>query len=168
VLRKVQPDANAQQDTVVAARPVSPEVRRAEPAPPAEGPAEVAADDASATSQQRTNSTAQITTNRSVEDESGSAASSEPSDTPRARKAAPAVASKAREKKATSIAKARKESKRRVLVAEPANEDEFADAPPIRSGSVRAKFIGMTPDGRMMLALPSREVVIVPPPPGYR
>jgi len=163
VLRKVQPDASPKQETVVAARPVSPEVRRAEPAPPAEGPDEAAPGDDSAVSERQAGSTAQTTTSRSVEEEAGTAAMEQPPSSLRSRNAAPSVASKAREKK-----KSRKEPNRRVLAAEPVDVDEFDDAPAVRSGSVRAKFIGMTPDGRMMLALPSREVVIVPPPPGYR
>ena len=162
VLKKVQPEKSAKRETVVTARPVTPEVRRAEPAPPAEGPDEDASDN-SEESEQPANSTAQITTNRNVEEEAGAAAMEQPPSSLRPRNAAPSVASRAREKK-----KSRKEPNRRVLAAEPANVDEFEDAPPVRSGSVRAKFIGMTPDGRMMLALPSREVVIVPAPPGYR
>ena len=162
VLKKVQPEISAKQDRVVAARPVTPEVRRAEPVPPAEGPDEVAPDDEAA-SEQPANSTAQTTTTRGVEDEAGTAAIEQPPSTLRPRNAPPSVASNAREKK-----KPRKQPNRRVLAAEPADVDEFDDAPALRSGSIRAKFIGMTPDGRMMLALPSREVVIVPPPPGHR
>ena len=37
--------------------------------------------------------------------------------------------------------------------------------PPLSVGSVRAKFVGTTPDGKWILALPNSETVVVPPPP---
>jgi hypothetical protein len=35
------------------------------------------------------------------------------------------------------------------------------------NGLVHARFIGKTPDGQWMLALPSRKIMIVPPPPDF-
>jgi hypothetical protein len=160
VLKKVQP--RKKPEAPVVARAATPEVRRAEPAPPAEAPEDEDEDDDSS---EEASSTAQTTTNQSVDEEPAPVTTESSSSSSTSRNAAPSVASQPRSKKPVEVAKARKESKR-VLRAEPA--DDFEGAPPIRSNSVRAKFIGMTPDGRMMLALPSREVVIVPPPPGYR
>jgi serine/threonine protein kinase len=47
-------------------------------------------------------------------------------------------------------------------------DDEEADAPPsrMRPGRVKARFIGVAADGNWMFELPSRKVVVVPPPPG--
>jgi serine/threonine-protein kinase len=106
-------EPNPNHDTEVAAiptaRPVSPEVRRAEPAPAAEGPEEVA----------------------------------------------PAT-----EKKTAPSTKAKKE---RV-----ANDNDETDAalPQLPRGRTRARFIGVTADGNWMFSLPSKKIVIVPPPPG--
>jgi serine/threonine protein kinase len=117
-------------DTEIAAiptaRPVSPEVRRAEPVSPAEGPEEVA----------------------------------------------PAT-----EKKVVPSTKAKKEraaKPKREPDAEEiprdrmANEDEESDAalPQLPRGRTRARFIGVTADGNWMFSLPSKKIVIVPPPPG--
>ena len=45
------------------------------------------------------------------------------------------------------------------------DEPGFQGAVP--RGVARARFVGTTPDGMWMLALPSHEIVVVPPPPGY-
>ena len=45
------------------------------------------------------------------------------------------------------------------------DEPGFRGAVP--RGVARARFVGTTPDGMWMLALPSHEIVVVPPPPGY-
>ena len=44
------------------------------------------------------------------------------------------------------------------------DEPGFRGAVP--RGVARARFVGTTPDGMWMLALPSHEIVVVPPPPG--
>jgi DNA polymerase III gamma/tau subunit len=123
-----EPELN--RDTKIAAiptaRPVSPEVRRAEPVSPAEGPEEVA----------------------------------------------PAT-----EKKVVPSTKAKKEraakpkrepDEEEIPRDRVANEDEETDAalPQLPRGRTRARFIGVTADGNWMFSLPSKKIVIVPPPPG--
>jgi hypothetical protein len=72
-------------------------------------------------------------------------------------------------KKTERLAKAKRESKkdseRRVPVT---MNPEDAEPPlrPLPRGQVRARFIGVTPDGQWMLSLPSKKIVVVPPPPG--
>ena len=109
-------------DVVPTARPVSPEVRRAEPAP-AEGPEEVAP-------------------------------------VPQKKSAPTAKAKKQR------VTKPKREEE--IAPARVASDDDEADAafPPLPRGRTRAKFIGVTADGNWMFSLPSKKIVIVPPPPG--
>jgi hypothetical protein len=50
-----------------------------------------------------------------------------------------------------------------------ANEDEETNSealPQLPRGRTRARFIGVTADGNWMFSLPSKKIVIVPPPPG--
>jgi hypothetical protein len=49
-----------------------------------------------------------------------------------------------------------------------ANEDDdaYAALPQLPKGRTRARFIGVTADGNWMFSLPSKKIVIVPPPPG--
>jgi serine/threonine-protein kinase len=123
-------------DTTVAAaaiptaRPVSPEVRRAEPPPPAEG----------------------------TEDAT-------PAQTEK-RVVANSKANKDRAKKPK-----RQADEETITTTEPAAEQEVADAseasmPQLPRGRTRARFIGVTADGNWMFSLPSKKIVIVPPPPG--
>jgi hypothetical protein len=120
------------------ARPVSPEVRRAEPAPPAEGPEEVAKNDPE--------------TEPAVPNPVRSEKRTENSRT-----------------KAERTAKTKRESEkdatRRIRVVDEADEVQTA-IPPSPDGRVRARFIGVTPEGNWMFALPSKKIVILPPPPG--
>ena len=58
-----------------------------------------------------------------------------------------------------------------IARAEPANpgDDGASEAPAVSQlprGRTRAKFIGVTADGNWMFSLPSKKIVIVPPPPG--
>jgi hypothetical protein len=56
-----------------------------------------------------------------------------------------------------------------IMRAEPAaDEEEGPDTslPQLPRGRTRARFIGVTADGNWMFALPSKKIVIVPPPPG--
>jgi hypothetical protein len=50
------------------------------------------------------------------------------------------------------------------IAPEPPNESETF-ARPLRAGSVRAAFLGVTPDGSWILRLPSGRIAIVAPPP---
>jgi serine/threonine-protein kinase len=107
------------------ARPVSPEVRRAEPAPPAEGPEEVA---------------------------------------PAPEKK---VATNAKPKKERAKKPKREPGEETMSRTEP-DDEEAADASlsQLPRGRTRAKFIGVTADGNWMFELPSKKIMIVPPPPG--
>ena len=77
--------------------------------------------------------------------------------------AEPKVSAKPRAKKSESATK-KKDSDRQVYVSQTAPDPE-AGMPKLPRGSVRARFVGVTADGRWMLALPSRKVIVVPPPP---
>jgi hypothetical protein len=135
----VRPDARkekASRTTEVAAvptaRPISPEVRRAEPAPPAEGTEEVAPESAPPTEKRV------VTTTRTKKDRA---------------------------------AKSKREPvEEEIPRAEPVEEDEEAEAeaslPQLPKNRSRARFIGVTADGNWMFSLPSKKIVIVPPPPG--
>jgi serine/threonine protein kinase len=114
-------------------RSVRPEVRRAEPATPAEGP-----DETQPTAERKV----ATTTSRAKKD--------------RVAKAQPA------------------QDEEVVPRAELADADEQADQaepaertmPRLPPGKTRARFIGVTADGNWMFSLPSKKIVIVPPPPG--
>jgi len=117
-------------EAIPTARPVRPEVRRAEPATPGEGPDET-----------------QPTTERKVA-----------TTTSRAKK--------------DRVAKAKPvQDEEFIPRAEPADDDEQAETaertmPRLPPGKTRARFIGVTADGNWMFSLPSKKIVIVPPPPG--
>ena len=134
VISKAETEAATNGDEPLPARAVAPEVRRAEPAPPSEGPEE-------AVQSPRTE---------------------------KPKKAEPKVVAKARSKKSETPAKS---SRRAPKETEPdaAERDAESDAqmPPVPRGSMRAKFVGVTADGQWILMLPSRKVVVVPPPPSY-
>jgi hypothetical protein len=67
-------------------------------------------------------------------------------------------------RKKTRVAEANRKSTRRATLdpALAAKEDEAIR----RAGQVRADFVGATGDGRLMLRLPSGEIVTVRPRPG--
>lgn len=125
--REEKPAAN--QNTEIAeaiptARPISPEVRRAEPAPPAEGPEETAP--------------------------------------PPVEKK---IVTKPKKERATKLKRVPEEEA--IPRAEPVEGDTEAGAmAQLPRGRTRAKFIGVTADGQWMFSLPSKKIVIVPPPPG--
>jgi hypothetical protein len=121
------------------ARPVSPEVRKAEPAPPGEGPDEIVA--------QPEQEAAPVVT-KSVRSENRT-------EKPRAKTERTAKPKRPSEPNATT----------RIRVAEE-NEEREAPIPRSPDGKLRARFIGVTPEGDWMFALPSRKIVILPPPPG--
>src|SRR5438270_211395 len=125
-VREEKPKRNPE---VAVARPALPEVRRAEPAPPAEGPEEV-------------------------------------SPAPEKKIAPSTTAKKERTKKPK-----REPADEEIARAEPSNpgDDGASEAPAVSQlprGRTRAKFIGVTADGNWMFSLPSKKIVIVPPPPG--
>jgi hypothetical protein len=62
----------------------------------------------------------------------------------------------------------RESDEEEVPRAQLANDDQETDAamPQLPRGRTRAKFIGVTADGNWMFSLPSKKIVIVPPPPG--
>jgi len=140
------------------ALPPEPEVRRAEPAPPEEGPANASAHTTIA-SEQQTNSRAPNPQTQNLEDEA-IVTESRPVKKP---DAAPKVSAKPPPKKSESATK-KKDSDRKVYVSQTAPDSEQG-MPKLPRGSVRARFVGVTADGKWMLALPSRKVIVVPPPP---
>jgi serine/threonine-protein kinase len=78
------------------------------------------------------------------------------------------------EKKSAPTAKPKKQRvtkpkrEEEIAPARVASDDDEADAalPPLPRGRTRARFIGVTADGNWMFSLPSKKIVIVPPPPG--
>jgi hypothetical protein len=122
-----------------------PEVRRAESAPPEEGPDEAARDTTSSPDPQT----------NPVTQSSGNVADTVEPISPKVKRTDPEPkAIKPRPKKTERIVTTR----RRV---------ETRTYPPQPVASMRARFVGVTEDGRWMFVLPSNKVIIVPPPPGY-
>jgi serine/threonine-protein kinase len=81
------------------------------------------------------------------------------------------------EKKVVTSSKPKKEHAKKpkrereeeiITRVEPAADEEVPDAslPQLPRGRTRARFIGVTADGNWMFSLPSKKIVIVPPPPG--
>jgi serine/threonine-protein kinase len=137
-----KPKPNHEKDVasdVPTARAVTPEVRRAEPAPPGEGPEEEVAK-----------------TEQFPEPPAPKAARAEKrTEDSRTKTERTAKAKREPEKDAT----------RRIRVVDEAQETE-APIPRYPDGRVRARFIGVTPEGDWMFALPSKKIVVLPPPPG--
>jgi serine/threonine protein kinase len=74
------------------------------------------------------------------------------------------TASKPRAKKNERDAKPKRSADQDFYVSTTA--PNFEDRlPPLPPGSARARFVGIMPDGRWMLVLPSHKVILVPPPP---
>jgi serine/threonine protein kinase len=143
------------------AQPAEPEVRRAEPAPPEEGPADVAPD-TTASSGQHTNSMAQTDESREVEAETAETTSR----TLERTDSEPKVSAKSRAKKSERTTKSKRQADEKIYMPQPMSEFE-GPRPPLPRGSVRARFVGVTADGRWMLELPSNKIVLVPRPPSY-
>ena len=136
-----------------------PEVRRAEPAPPEEGPVEVASD-ATASSAQHPNSVTQP-------EESGNVAETTETTSRKTKRTEPeakTIKPRAKRKDQTVVSKRRAYER-----AYPPQPNPESDGPPsFGRGRVRARFVGVTEDGSWMLALPSNKIIVVPPPPAYR
>jgi serine/threonine-protein kinase len=134
--REVKSNRPTEVAAIPTARPVTPEVRRAEPAPPAEGPAE-----------------------GPEEEEVVVATNEEEIVVP-----APSSSTK-KERLAKTKRESKKDARPQFRIAEEGDEVDRT-APPLPKGRVRARFIGVTADGNWMLSLPKDKIVIVPPPPG--
>ena len=127
VIAKTETESPTNQNEPLPARAVAPEVRRAEPAPPSEGPEQAA------------------TLSTHTEE--------------------PKVAAKLRSKKNETVAKSSRKSKQEAETDEAEREDDpEASMPPVPRGSMRAKFVGVTPDGQWIMKLPSGKVIVIPPP----
>jgi serine/threonine-protein kinase len=115
--------------TIPTARKISPEVRRAEPAPPEEGPEEAAPPP----------------TEKKV-----------------------VTTTKAKKERATKPKREREPEEVATQENRVAGDDDDTSAalPQLPKGRTRARFIGVTADGNWMFSLPSKKIVIVPPPPG--
>lgn len=133
VIAEAKTEASTNRDEPLPARPVTPEVRRAEPAPPSEGTEEAA-----------------VASSR----------------TAKPKEAEPKVVAKTRSRKSETAKKSSRKSQREREI-EMDDAEREASMPPVPRGSMRAKFVGVTPDGQWMLMLPSRKVVLVPPPQSY-
>jgi|GEM_PF-853401 len=140
-----------------------PEVRRAEPAPPEEGPAPAAPEMVTASPPQQTDSVAQTEQSRDAEAELAET-------TVKRIEPEPRVASKPPVKKTERPAKPKRQvnKSQRTYPPQPLGEFEGPPPPPSPRGRVRARFVGVTADGRWMLELPSNKIIIVPPPPSSR
>ena len=90
---------------------------------------------------------------------------------------APAPRPVTTEKKVATTTKPKKERAKKpkrapeeetIARAEPVGDEEVTEPAPARlpPGRTRARFIGVTADGNWMFSLPSKKIVIVPPPPG--
>jgi hypothetical protein len=114
---------------IPAARPVSPEVRRAEPPPPEEGPEEAA---------------------------------------PPSAETKVATTTKTKKERAPKPRRERGTEEAAIAETPVANDDDgaYSALPQLPKGRTRARFIGVTADGNWMFSLPSKKIVIVPPPPG--
>lgn len=133
-----------------------PEVRRAEPAPPEEGPVEDAPN-ATASSDQQPISAMQP-------EESGNPAETAEAPSLKVKRTDPEPkAVKPRAKKTERTATSRRRVETRTYPPQPMPE---SGAPPLPR--VRARFVGVTAEGNWMLELPSNKIIVVPPPPAYR
>jgi eukaryotic-like serine/threonine-protein kinase len=140
-----------------------PQVRRAEPAPPEEGPATAAPEIVTSAPPQQTDSLAQTEESRDAEPEPAGT-------TVKRIEPEPRVASKPPIKKTERPAKPKRQvnKSKRTYPPQPLGEFEGPPPPPSPRGRVRARFVGVTADGRWMLELPSNKIIIVPPPPSQR
>jgi serine/threonine protein kinase len=80
-----------------------------------------------------------------------------------------ATTTKAKKQRATKPKRQRDSEEEPMPQTRVANDDDepYAAAPPqFSKGRTRARFIGVTADGNWMFSLPSKKIVIVPPPPG--
>jgi len=136
-----------------------PEVRRAEPAPPEEGP-DAAAPETTVSSERQPDAVAQPA-------ESGTVAETAEATSPKAKRTDPEPkAVKQRAKKTERNVTSKRQAYERKYPPQPM--PDFAGPAPFGRGSVRARFVGVTADGNWMLALPSNKIIVVPPPPSYR
>jgi len=77
---------------------------------------------------------------------------------------APEVAPESPAGKTERSAKLKRQVDKKVYLL-PGHESEAPPTERLPRGSVRGRFMGVTADGKWMFELPSREIVIVPPPP---
>jgi serine/threonine-protein kinase len=138
-----------------------PEVRRAEPLPPEEGPENSIPETTASTSQQPDPVT-KPEQSRDVEPEKAKT----PAPSVKQSDPKPKVAAKSRAKKTPEPAKSKRQAGPRLYLPQPMDESEGRK--PLPPGMARARFVGVTPEGDWMLELPSNKIVIVPPPPSRR
>jgi hypothetical protein len=136
--RKSKHEKDAASD-VPTARAVAREVRRAEPAAPAEAPEEEFA---------QTEQAPEPPARKTV----------------RSEKRTEDVVTKT-ERTVKTKPEADKEPTRRLRVVDQ-EQESAVPIPRSPDGRVRARFIGVTPEGDWMFALPSKKIVVMPPPPG--
>jgi eukaryotic-like serine/threonine-protein kinase len=143
------------QQTITAPQPeesVRPEVREPEPS-------------------RKTQVAAAIPTARPVSPEVRRAEPAPPAEGPEEAAPAPtekkvATTTKARKERATKPKRELEEVSAPETRAANGDDDAYAALPQLPKGRTRARFIGVTADGNWMFSLPSKKIVIVPPPPG--
>jgi serine/threonine protein kinase len=126
--------------------------RNSEPEPPAQGP-----DDESANEEARAQTNAASQTESAVASGDVAAPSSKSADDNRTERPATSA------KKKSSTASTRRSTSTRSRVAQATPDQSDEPGPRLGRGSVRAQFVGMTPDGRVILRLPSGRTVIATP-----
>ena len=131
------------------AKPAEPEVRRGEPAPPAEG----------------IDSTPDGSVSSTLEGQASAESGAENiSPATKHDEVKPKITSKSRSK-SRRYAKPRQWRSETIYAPRPTDElDE--PAPRMQRGNLRARFVGVTPEGMWIMRLPSGRVVLVPPPRG--
>jgi serine/threonine protein kinase len=79
-----------------------------------------------------------------------------------------ATTTKAKKERATKPKREREPAEEPIAQTRVASDDDdaYAALPQMPKGRTRARFIGVTADGNWMFSLPSKKIVIVPPPPG--
>ena len=79
-----------------------------------------------------------------------------------------ATTTKAKKERATKPKRERDPEEESTTETRVANDDDdaYTALPQLPKGRTRARFIGVTADGNWMFSLPSKKIVIVPPPPG--
>jgi hypothetical protein len=130
------------------------EVRRAEPAPPGEGP-DSPTSKTNVPAKPPANAAAQIEENRDSEKKTAEI----PPQTIKRADSESKIKSHARSQKP---AKPKPRFDERIYQPEPM--PEFAERPPSPGRSVRGRLVGVTPEGWWVMQLPSNEIVVVPPP----
>ncbi|MEY2480265.1 MAG: eukaryotic-like serine/threonine-protein kinase [Verrucomicrobiota bacterium] len=122
-----------------------------EPPPPAQGPSDISQGNSVAQSNVESPASRNDQSSSTAKEQTDSSGNSDSSTVSRSKAAPPAATSD------------RTSTLRRARVADALPNESEAPPPRFPPGTVRLKFVGMTPDGRVKLRMPSGRVVIVTP-----